>query len=89
MAKNLYMPNGAAGLEDGTSFIPFDTQDFELPDDLWDHMIDEIVFNGEDGWLTDYPDEDGNGYADIWDAYLAGGGGGGIILNPSWGHAGG
>lgn len=66
------------------SFIPYESGDFDLPPDLWDHIIDEGEFKGELGWFTDYADLNGNGYADIWEESV----GSGIVLNPSWGHAG-
>lgn len=58
-----------------------------FPDDFWDKAgyFEVITVNGEDCFVTDYPDSDGDGYADFVDEYIEGPG---VILKPSQGHAG-
>lgn len=72
-----------------SSFVPYDFGGCELPEDFWDHIVDE-GFNDElglEGWFTDYPDSDNDGYADFYDQYLDNEEPG-IIVKPSQGHAG-
>lgn len=67
------------------AFVPYDYEG-ELPDDFWYNIIDEPVeFNGQEGWSVNYPDDNRNGYADFYDAWMENPD---IELRPSQGHAG-
>lgn len=69
------------------SFVPYDYGG-EFPEDFFDLIVSE-GFNdkGLEGWFVNYPDIDGNGYADFYDDFI-GGEDPGIIVRPSQGHEG-
>lgn len=56
------------------SYVPYDWEG-EFPDDFWDKILDE----DENGWIVDYPDENGNGFPDCMEDLIDPG----VILRPS------
>ncbi len=81
---------GGYDIPDGKSLVPVYFEG-DVPEDFWGKSgyFEVVTINGEDYFVTDYPDNDGDGYANFVDDYMdAGFGGPGIILKPSQGHAG-
>lgn len=53
------------------AFVPYNFPG-SFPDDFVSRIIGDDKRGGELGWETNYPDEDGGGYADFVDAYYSG-----------------